>query len=282
MALLPGVYTAKKKDGSLYYRASITYRNKHISLGSFPTEELAHAAYLEADRILKNPDIFLDEDMCSDAARLGGNAAGFYEETSPLSFEKWVVLTNFRDNRMYIKTPIYMKNRYFLYYLDRHTILKFAVDDLFFYATHKIMRRGGHLFVADFGMQVNILSRYGIKSFGVPGRDYIFVNGDCYDFRYENIQIINYYNGVLKEMKKGFPIYTAKIHINGDFIIGRYSSETEAAIAYNKAVKILHEKGVTIAYTTNYVAELSREEYAKIYEEVKISKKILNYTLPLS
>ena len=267
MALLPGVYTAKKKDGTLYYRSSITYKNKHISLGSFPTEETAHNAYREADRILKDAGILLEED---------------YSDDSPLPFDKWVVLTNFRDNRMYIKTPIYMKNRYFLYYLDRQTVLKFAVDDLFFYATHKIMRRGGHLFVADFGMQVNILSRYGIKSFGVPGRDYIFVNGDSCDFRYENIKIINRYNGVLKGTKNGFPVYTAKIHINGDFIIGRYSSETEAAIAYNKAVKILHEKGVTIGYTTNYVAELSREEYAKIYEEVKISKKILNYTLPLS
>jgi len=267
MALLPGVYTAKKKDGTLYYRGSITYKNKHISLGSFPTEDTAHNAYLEADRILKNTEVSLEDD---------------YSEDSPLSFEKWVVLTNFRDNSMYIKTPIYMKNRYFLYYLDRQTILKFAVDDLFFYATHKIMRRGGHLFVADFGMQVNILSRYGIKSFGVPGRDYIFVNGDCYDFRYENIKIINRYNGVLKEMKNGLPIYTSKIHINGDFIIGRYSTETEAAIAYNKAVKILREKGLAIQYTTNYVTELSKEEYAKIYEEVKVSKKIMNYTPLLS
>ena len=72
MALLPGVYTAKKKDGTLYYRASITYRNKHISLGSFPTEELAHEAYLEADRILKNPYLILDEDAGCNAARLNG------------------------------------------------------------------------------------------------------------------------------------------------------------------------------------------------------------------
>lgn len=264
MALLPGVYTAKKKDGTLYYRGSITYKNKHISLGSFPTEEHAHKAYLEADRLLKNSDLSLEMD---------------YSESSPLSFEKWVVLTNFRDNHMYIKTPIYMKDRYFLYYLDRHTTLKFAVDDLFFYATHKIMRRGGHLFVADFGMQLNILSRYGIRNFGVPGRDYIFMNGDSYDFRYENLKIINRYNGVYKEIKKGQPVYTAKVHINGDFIIGRYSTEAEAAVAYNKAVKILGEKGVTINYTPNYVSELTKDEYAKLYETIKISKKIINYRL---
>lgn len=264
MALLPGVYTAKKKDGTLYYRASITYQNKHISLGSFPTEELAHNAYREADRLLNDPTLTLDTD---------------YSEVSPLSFEKWVVLTNFRDNHMYIKTPIYIKKHYFLYYLDCHTVLKFAVDDLFFYATHKIMRRGGHLFVADFGMQLNILSRYGIRNFAVSGRDYIFVNGDSCDFRYENLKIINRYNGVYKEEKNGLPVYTAKIHINGDYIIGRYSTETEAAIAYNKAVCVLNEKGVPIRYTCNYITDLTKEEYKTIYQAVRLSKKILNYSL---
>ena len=41
-----GVYQTSKKDGSLYYRASLTYHAKHISLGSssdaaivFRTEE---------------------------------------------------------------------------------------------------------------------------------------------------------------------------------------------------------------------------------------------------
>ena len=35
-----GVYTATKKDGTLYYRSSITFQNKHISLGSFSSEKL--------------------------------------------------------------------------------------------------------------------------------------------------------------------------------------------------------------------------------------------------
>ena len=48
----PGVYLAKKKDGTLYYRSSITYKNKHISLGSFDTEEQAHQTYLEANLLL--------------------------------------------------------------------------------------------------------------------------------------------------------------------------------------------------------------------------------------
>ena len=33
-----GVYTAYKKDGTVYYRSSITHKNKHISLGSFSSE----------------------------------------------------------------------------------------------------------------------------------------------------------------------------------------------------------------------------------------------------
>ena len=37
--MLPGVYQAKKKDNTIYFRSSITYSGKHISLGSFDTEE---------------------------------------------------------------------------------------------------------------------------------------------------------------------------------------------------------------------------------------------------
>ena len=44
---LPGAFKAQKKDGTIYYRSSITYKNKHISLGSFKTEEEASGAYLE-------------------------------------------------------------------------------------------------------------------------------------------------------------------------------------------------------------------------------------------
>ena len=47
-SMLPGVYIAKKKDGTIYYRSSFTYQNKHISLGSYPTEEKAHLAYCTA------------------------------------------------------------------------------------------------------------------------------------------------------------------------------------------------------------------------------------------
>ena len=49
---LPGVYSAQKKDGTIYYRASLTYRNKHISLGSYDTAVIANQAYLEGLELL--------------------------------------------------------------------------------------------------------------------------------------------------------------------------------------------------------------------------------------
>ncbi len=43
-----GVYAATKKDGTQYYRSSITFKSKHISLGSFPTEtEAARASKMK-------------------------------------------------------------------------------------------------------------------------------------------------------------------------------------------------------------------------------------------
>ena len=85
-----GVYTATKKDGTLYYRSSITFQNKHISLGSFSSEKQAATAYLEAEKLLRTHVLTLDR----------------FEENCTLSFAKWVCLLNFRDNGMYIKTPI--------------------------------------------------------------------------------------------------------------------------------------------------------------------------------
>ncbi len=253
-----GVYKAYKKDGTLYYRASITFQNKHISLGSYSTSSDAHEGYKLAGRITSEHSITLKD----------------YNADSILTFEKWVVLINFRDNRIYFKTPIYMLPKYFLYYLDEQTELKFDVDDLFYYSNHKIMRRKGHLFVADYGMQVSIISRYGIPPYSVAGKDYIFVNGDEYDFRYTNIKIINHYIGVKHQQKNGRDMYTAKIHINGDYIIGHYTSSTDAAVAYNKTVDLLQEKGLNKQFLKNYLEDMSSIQYASTYNRVKISKKI--------
>lgn len=261
MSLSKGVFIAYKKDKSIYYRSSLTYKQKHVSLGSFQTESDAHSCYLEGNHLLNSNLTIEDYSLL---------------EKHFLSFEKWVSLINFRDNGIYFKNPIYLKPSFFLYYYDSKTQYKFDVDDLFFYSKHKIMKRNGHLFAADYGMQINILSRYGIKNYAVPGRDYIFVNGDSTDFRYKNIKIINKYNGVSVSTENGINIYTAKIHINGDYIIGKYRNEEDAAIAYNKAGELLKKAGIIRSYQENYIENLSSIQYAAKHSAVKISKKIRN------
>jgi hypothetical protein len=256
-----GVYKTTKKDNTCYYRASITYRHKHISLGSFSTAEEANAAYLEAGKILENPDIMPDSYI-----------------PQMLSFSKCVSLMNFRDHNLYIKTPIYIKNKFFFYYYSQDIIYTFDIDDLFYYAHHTIMKRGHHLFVADYGMQVNILNRYGIHNFAVENKDYYFSNGDHHDFRYSNIICLNPYFGVTQVKKCGSCQYLAKIHINGDYRIGVYPSVIEAAIAYNKAVDIVKKQGINKNYTLNYIDGLSPSEYASIYSDCKISEKLYQLT----
>lgn len=264
--MLPGVYTAKKKNGTIYYRSSFTYQNKHISLGSFSSEEEAHQAYCTALSIMKSTDSIEDS----------------YYLTYILPFEKIVSLINFRDNKIYISTPIYLHKNYFSYFLSITQELKFDIDDLFYYSSRKIMQRQGHLFVNDYGMQVSILSRYGIRPHAVCGRDYQFVNDDPFDLRYSNIIIINRYHGVTRVEKNGSFCYRAKLHITGNFTIGTYSTEEKAAIAYNKAVDLARKAGIKRNYTENYIETISPKEYAEIYASVKISPKFVEYlnTIP--
>lgn len=252
MKLLPGVFQAQKKNGEIYFRSSVTFRGRHISLGSFSSQEEAHSAYCAASRLLKSETSFLPDDY----------------QSCELPFSKWVVLTNFKNNRLYIKTPIYLQSNYFEYYLSEEDVLLFDVDDLFYYSNHSIMRRGGHLFVADYGMQVNIASRYGIKNFAVVGRDFRFVNGNDHDYRYANIEILNSYHGVSRRAEVYPPVYVTKIHVNGDRIVGRYATDTEAAVAYNKAAEMLQAAGIPIRYTSNYIPELSAQEYRKMYDHI--------------
>lgn len=270
---LPGSFQATKKDGTIYYRSSITYKNKHISLGSFPTDEEAHTAYLQASTLISDKSLTIDsynkdaifsfEDSCS--------------KDAILSFEKWVILINFRDNNIYFSTPIYVRPKFFYYYLTQKIRLTFDIDDLFFYASHKISRRGGHLFVADYGMQLTINARYGIKNYAVLDKDYRFINGDIYDYRYENIEILNTYHGVslsdMKEKKK----YCAKLHLHGNYTIGYYETALEAAIAYNKAIDIVKRNGCTKNFMVNEMEGISPSVYANIYSKLKVSEKILNY-----
>lgn len=263
-SILPGVFEARKKDGTLYYRSSFTHKNKHISLGSFSNPQTAHLAYLEAKQLL-NPDpssmILLTD---------------YQKEIHVLAFDKWVTLINLRDNGMYFATPIYVKKRFFHYYMSPSLILKFDIDDLFYFASHKIMKRGGHYFVADFGMQVSILSRYGIKSYAVIGRDYDFINDDPTDFRRENLEIYNQYHGVLiqNDFETGTTKFLARIHVRGYYNIGIYDTMEQAAIAYNKAIDILHKQGVGRSYVPNYLEHISPKTYADIYASLSVSNKL--------
>lgn len=263
-----GVYIALKKNNTEYYRVSITYRNKHISLGSFDDIDIAGIVYNEANDILYDADkYFINADTLS---------TSYTNRNFHISFEKFIILINFRDNGIYIKTPIYLCMKYFLYFLNQNTVLRFNTDDLFYYSTHKIMSRGGYYFVNDHGMQTSILNRYGIHSHSVKGRDYIFRNGDEHDFRYENVCVINKYNGVSKITKKGRTMYRTTIHINGNYIVGDYNHEHLAAIAYNKAIDLLANK-VNISYTKNYIENINSIEYASSYNLIKISKKFREY-----
>lgn len=257
-----GVYSAQKKDGTVYYRANITYQTKHISLGSFSSEEDAHSAYLEACNLLENEAVTL---------------FNIHSQIRHLSFVKAVCLLNFRDNHLYFHNPIYLRKGYFSYFLSDDMELKFDIDDLFYYAGHRIQKRQGHLFVSDYGMQYSILSRYGIKPYAVTGRDYLFFNGDTHDFRYSNILNINRYHGVFSYEKNGATHYKVFIHINGNYKIGSYASEASAAVAYNKAADLAKTFGVTKQFPENYVDTLNPREYAELYTHVKISKKYIDY-----
>ena len=265
--MLPGVYIAYKKNGTAYYRASVTYRNKHISLGSFHTEEDANLAYREAGRLLQGMPASMED---------------AFSLPTILSFGKVISLLNFRDNLIYFKNPIYLKNNYFIYYISKSDELKFDIDDLFYYSSHKIMRRKGHLFVSDYGMQINILSRYGIKNYAVAGRDYYFANEDPTDFRYSNIIVVNRYYVVEKISSSSGEHYKVTIHINGNYTVGTYQSEEKAAIAYNKAVDLAKSSGVSKSFQTNYLEQLSPRQYAETYSQIKISEKYINYLKALA
>lgn len=256
-----GVYKTIKKNGTLSYRVSITYLRKHISLGSYDNPDTAAKVYLDGRNILDNTDISVES----------------YNDSFSIPYQKFIILINFRDNGLYLPTPIYMRKKYFEYFLSENEILKFDRDDLFFYSSHKIQKKGGYLFVSDYGSQYSILSRYGIKPFSVYARDYIMINNDKNDYRYDNIKIINHYMGVTVREGVSGSMYQAAIHINGNYVIGYYESEIIAAIAYNKAADILHANGFKKQYIKNYIISLDKSEYERLYRTITISDKITGY-----
>jgi len=256
-----GVFQTNKKDGTTYYRVSITYKNKHISLGSSEEYETARSRYELATSILRNNRFTLKD----------------YNNTNQsLDYEKWIILMNFRDNGLYFKTPIYLSKHFFTYYVDRNLEIEFDVDDLFFYSTHKIFKRGNYLFVNDYGMQLNVLTRYGIRNYASKGKDYIFVDSNQYNMKYENIEIVNPYTGVEKVIKDGSTIYKAKIHLQGYVTIGHYKSIHKAAIAYNKAVDfMLRYVCPAKKYTKNYVDNISNDEAEYFYTSIKLPEYLI-------
>lgn len=263
--MLKGVTKATKKNGTVYYRSSFFIQGKHISLGSYDSETQAHKAYKEALAILHEKKYSIEE----------------YTNDFSLDFSKFVSLINYRNTGLYFKTPIYLQSGFFYYYFSNDQYLIFDREDLFYYANHKIQRRGGYYFISDYGSQYNILNRYHIKNYAKKGIDYIFVNKNECDFRYENIKIINEYMGVTECMDTSLHqqiYYECIIHIRGNYLVGRYPDKIHAAIAYNKAVDTLRVKGIQKKYIKNYITELSSEEYFAYYNNISISSKIENYT----
>lgn len=257
-----GAYMSKKKDGTVYYRSNISYKGRHISLGSYSCEDDASSAYFAAKNIYADSDITL---------------LNLSENHAPLDYDKAISIINHRDNGIYIKTPIYLRKGYFSYFLKGIGELKFDNDDLFYYSSHRILVHDGHLYVNDFGMQYGILARFGIKNYAVAGRDYTFANGDDRDFRYQNVIVINKYHGVYKKESDGFDSHHVKIHINGDFFIGEYENDAIAAVAYNKAADAAHDAGIKKNFPQNYVVEFSPEEYANVYRSITLPRKYLLY-----
>ncbi|MCR5304167.1 MAG: hypothetical protein K6E33_06340 [Lachnospiraceae bacterium] len=253
-----GVYKAQKKDGSIYYRASITFSEKHISLSSFDTEKEAHKAYVEAGKLLLST----------------APADDYHATLRSLPFSKWVSLVNFRDNGIYSASPVYLYKTYFFYYLAPGDYLIFDNEDLFYYSSHRIIRRGNRLFVSDYGSQIGILTRYGVRIHAVPGRDYRFKNGDSSDLRVSNIEVLNSYFGVTRTACEGRVVFEASIHINGYSRIGFYNTPEEAAVAYNKAADMLMKEGIKRKYSLNYIESLKPSVYAKMYAETEIPDSV--------
>lgn len=249
-----GTYIAYKKDGTKYYRASITFKNKHISLGSYHDINSANSAYKEAKEILYDHTYTIDN----------------YDANHILPFKKYIIIINYRDNNIYFSAPIYIRKKFFFYYLTPEIRLTFDRDDLFYYSNKSILKRGNHIFVTDYGMQLNILNRYSIHSHSLLGRDYEFINNDHYDYRYENIRIINKFVGVQKINRGNKTIYKTCILAPYNRVVGYYKSEIEAAIAYNKAADTLIKNGIRKNYTINFIDEISNKDYAHIYSEINI------------
>ena len=104
-----GVYIAKKKDNTEYYRVSFTFKNKHISLGSFDDIKKAEKVYKNAVAIINDSSEYMVNPELHTTT---------YNASLAIPFDKFITLINYRDNGIYIKTPIYLCKKFFLYFLS--------------------------------------------------------------------------------------------------------------------------------------------------------------------
>ena len=82
---------------------------------------------------------------------------------------------------------------------------------------------------------------------------------------------------ILRHIVKGITKYRTMIHINGNYLVGTYSSEEKAAVAYNKAVDLAKAAGIKKDFPENYVDTLPPKEYAEVYTKIKLSERYLSY-----
>ncbi len=245
-------------NGKTQYKIHFVYESNKIYLGSYPSQELAEKVLEEARMLMKMPS----------------GLPNFEHYT--LNYKKVVSLCNLRDHNKYIKNPIYLFPTYFYYYLSKDQVLIFDSKDLFYFSTYKIYKRGNYLYTQDSISQKNILSRFKIPNHSVIGKDYYFKNNNHYDFRSENLVIINGYKGVTKKIQQDQTLYVASIHIKSNLIIGHYHSEIEAAIAYNKAGDLLNQQGILKDFSQNVFPFLTKDEYTTLYENISISPRLFH------
>lgn len=245
------------KGERITYKVYFLYEKKKLYLGLYDSNESAATALQEANEIMNAPPGTLDFPH------------------SLIEFKKIISLCNFRDHKIYIKNPIYLMENYFYYYLSKDITLIFDMKDLLFFSTYKISKRGNYLYTHDSISQQSLLNRFGILNHSIPGKDYVFKNGNPYDFRRANIEIINSYKGVCKKIIDDKVFYTATIYTTQPLVLGHYPSEITAAIAYNKAADFLMTQlGVQREYILNTIPFITKAEYDAIYTSIKLSPRL--------
>lgn len=256
---MPYIYPAT----NMRYRVYYLYKTKKIYIGLYHTYEKALLAYQFIENIFTSSISLKD-----------------YTPDCPITFEKFVACINFRDNHMYFKTSIYVQSDHFKYYISPDLYLIFDLKDLLYFSNKRIHKRGDYLYTYIGDQQENILKRFGFNRSMTYLKDYDFLNNNRYDFRRKNIHIINHYYGVSLETKYNKTTYVTRIVLNKkNLVVGHYSSDMLAAIAYNKAVDLVTASSNEYHYSKNTFPFLTRQEYDSLYESLPISKRLTSHSI---